>query len=254
MWMDVQDLATFYQSPLGRVTGKVLRQQIQAIWPLTREERILGVGYTLPFLHPFQQQAETVVAAMPHTLGCTPWPHGSPNAVTLVDEFGLPFPDRAFDKVLVMHALEFSEHIDLLLRECWRVLTYGGHLLVCVPNRRSIWSQMEETPFGHGQPFSYRQLKFRLEKSCLTILQTKHCLFFPPARFRFMLNMAPYWEQWGRKWLWGFSGGILIEAHKDAYATHGPTEVERTYRSRLFKPSYTPHPSNSEFVKESKVI
>ena len=46
--------------------------------------------------------------------------------LALVDEDALPFPDAAFDCLLVVHGLEVSEAQRPLLRELWRVLTSEG--------------------------------------------------------------------------------------------------------------------------------
>ena len=93
----------------------------------------------------------------PHQ-GVVKWPTTRPALAALVDEFELPLPDAAVDRVLLVHALEMSQDAAALLREVWRVLAAGGQLLAVVPNRRGLWARMDTTPFGHGRPYSRSQI------------------------------------------------------------------------------------------------
>jgi SAM-dependent methyltransferase len=55
----------------------------------------------------------------------------------------IPYADGYFDRVLLNEVLEHVEDERLVLREMWRVLASGGHLVVFSPNR---WFPFE----GHG--------------------------------------------------------------------------------------------------------
>ena len=169
MWLDVSDLRRFYQTPLGQIARRLIRRQIRAIWPNLGGQRVLAIGYGTPFLRTYLDEAERVSAIMPAAQGVTRWPPEGPGLVALADETELPFAEGAFDRVLLVHAVEFSEHLRPMLREIWRVLAGGGRLLVVVPNRRGLWARLERTPFGHGHPYSPWQLE--------TLLGD--CLFLP---------------------------------------------------------------------------
>ncbi len=231
MWQDVVDLQDFYGTEMGRVTRHLLKLRIRALWPDLSGQRLLGLGYATPYLRQFGPEAERVLAIMPAGQGVLPWPPGEPGAVTLADEVELPFPDNSIDRVLLVHALESSDHAGDMLREVWRVLSGGGRLLVVAPNRRGLWSHTERTPFGFGQPFSHRQLTNLLRRHSFTPLRAERALFFLPLRWRPWLSMAPGWERIGHRWLGALSGVILVEAMKQLYGAQ-PIAAKRQ-RSRF---------------------
>lgn len=146
MWMDVVDLRDFYNGSLGQVSRRLLRKRLRALWPDTRGMRILGVGFATPFLGPFLDSSERVIAAMPGAQGVMRWPAEGPNRVMLADETELPLPDRSIDRLIIVHGLEHTEHMRAMMRECWRVLTDGGRMIIVAPNRRGIWRAWSARP------------------------------------------------------------------------------------------------------------
>ena len=78
---------------------------------------MLGLGYAVPYLRPFMDDADRVIAAMPPAQGVLPWPSGGPNRVLLADEAELPLPDLSMDRVLLIHAVEQTEQLRQMLRE-----------------------------------------------------------------------------------------------------------------------------------------
>ena len=218
MWMDVVDLRDFYATSLGQVAARAVRARIREIWPDMAGRRVLGLGFGPPYLWPYLEDAERVIAAMPAGQGIVHWPRGGPEHSVLVDEADLPFPDNSLDRILLVHGVENAEQLRPMLREVWRVLSDSGRLLAVVPNRRGIWARLERTPFGHGHPFSPGQLS-RLLRDCLfTPTNEAHALFMPPARSRMVLGAAPAWEKAGNRWFPRFAGVVLMEASKQLYA------------------------------------
>ena len=120
--------------------------------------RVLGIGYSTPYLGLFRKESERCLAFMPAAQGVLKWPTARPTLSTLVDECALPLPDAAVDRILLVHALEMSDDPDGLLREFWRVLAPAGRLMAVVPNRRGVWARTDTTPFGHGRPYSRSQI------------------------------------------------------------------------------------------------
>lgn len=218
MWSDVIDLRDFYESDLGLATRRMIRRQIRRLWPDSHGLRILGLGFATPYLRPFREETERVVAVMPSSQGVLPWPPEGPGLVCLADETELPLPDRSIDRVLLVHALESTEQVASTLREVWRVLTDGGRLMVITPNRRGIWARLERTPFGQGRPYTVLQLTRLLRDNMYTPLQTASALYVPPFLSRFVLRSAPAWEKVGDRWFPGFAGVLLVEAAKQIYA------------------------------------
>lgn len=218
MYTDVVDLRDFYATRLGQVVRRLLRRRIRLLWPELVGMRLLGLGYATPFLRPFAEEAERVIAMMPAGQGVLPWPEDGPNAVALAEEVELPLQDYSIDRVLLVHALEHSDNARLLLREIWRVLAGGGRLLAVVPNRRGIWARLERTPLGIGHPYTAGQLSRLLRDEHFTPERTGAALFMPPTTSRVMLRAAPAWERLGERWFTTFAGVVLVEATKEVYA------------------------------------
>ncbi|MCH9052424.1 MAG: methyltransferase domain-containing protein [Proteobacteria bacterium] len=233
MWTDVVDLRDFYATSLGQSAQRLVRHRIRAMWPDVTGQRVLGLGYVVPYLRPFHEQAERVMAVMPASQGVLHWPRSGPNQVALADEAELPFPDSSIDRVLLVHALECSEQVRPMLREAWRVLAGGGRLLIVVPNRRGIWARLDRGPFGHGQPYTVSQLSRLLRDNLFTPIAATGSLFAPPSHSRMMLAAAPAWERLGSRWFKTFAGVVLIEASKQIYAASPALVVKRKRRAYL---------------------
>jgi SAM-dependent methyltransferase len=234
MWTDVVDLRDFYATSLGQVASRMLRRRIRLIWPDLTGQRVLGLGYAIPYLRPFVDEAERVIAIMAAQQGVLPWPANGANHVALADEADLPLPDLAMDRVLLVHAVECSEQLRSMLREVWRVLADGGRILVVVPNRRGIWARFERTPFGFGHPYTVTQLSRLLRDCMFTPVSAAGALFVPPSNSRMALSAAPAWEKLGDRWFPRFAGVAMIEATKQIYAA-APANVRAERR-----PAYVP--------------
>lgn len=228
MWVDVLDLRDFYAAPLGRLVRRVLRQRLRALWPDTSGLRVLGVGFATPLLSQFQDEAERVVAVMPPVQGVMHWPVDQPGRVTLADDGALPFADRLFDRIVLVHALESSAHFRDLLRECWRVLADGGRLVVIVPNRRGLWARIESTPFAHGRPYSMTQLTRTLRDTFFAPVEKSTALFFPPVWWPLFTSWTLGIERVGRRLFPTIAGVNVVEATKQIYAA--PTQAANVRR------------------------
>ena len=242
MAIDVIELRDFYASPLGQVARRMIRRQLRALWPDVAGLDVLGLGYAVPYLRPFRDEARRAIALMPAAQGVMRWPEEGPGLSALGEETDLPFADASFERVLLVHALEHNEAVRQSLREIWRVLTPEGKLLIVLPHRRGLWAQSERTPFGHGLPYSRAQIT-RLLNDCLFAPGAREAaLHFPPLSRRFLLRSAGWWEDVGRM-LWpGLSGVILIEATKRVYALT-PKRAKRRALARVPVPAPVYAPS-----------
>src|SRR5262252_9798276 len=119
---DVVDLRNFYAQRLGVAARRFIGRGVRARFADTRGMRVLGVGYAIPYLGLFRENAERCLAFMPAAQGVLKWPTGRPALASLVDQFSLPLPDAAVDRILLVHALEMCDDPIALLREVWRVL------------------------------------------------------------------------------------------------------------------------------------
>ncbi|MSP82079.1 MAG: methyltransferase domain-containing protein [Alphaproteobacteria bacterium] len=236
MYQDVVDLNAFYNTFLGQVARRQIRNRLREHWPNLAGLALLGIGFPTPYLRLFGDEPRRQVAVMPAAQGVIPWPSDGPSLVALADESELPFADESFDRVLLVHAIEASEALRPMLREVWRVMTGGGRLLVVAPNRRGIWARFENNPFAHGHPFSESQLNHLLRDSLFTPLKSTAALYVPPSNLRLTLRAAGTWERFGERWGLPFPGVILIESAKQIYAPTQATASLRRFRRRIALP------------------
>src|SRR6476661_4797313 len=123
---DVADLRAFYSQRLGVVARRFVSRGIRARFANTRGMRVLGLGYAIPYLGLFREEAERCIAFMPAAQGVVKWPSTKPTLSALVDELDMPLADGAIDRLLLVHALEMAHDPAALLREVWRVVAPGG--------------------------------------------------------------------------------------------------------------------------------
>lgn len=218
MYRSVYDLKMFYNSPAGEMARKVISSRIKSLWPQTKGMSIMGCGYAVPFLEPFIEESERVIAMMPRGQGADHWPREGKNIVFLSDEDRLPLPNCSMDRVLIVHHLECCEHLQMTLRECWRVLKPNGCLMVIVPNRTGIWARADWSPFGQGSPFSLSQICFYLRDNLFVQERSIGALYTPPIRFKVVLRSAAVIEHMGRHVLPFMAGVHIVEATKQLYA------------------------------------
>lgn len=237
--MDVIDLRAFYNGRLGIVARRLLNNAIRARWPDARGQRVLGMGYPTPYLGLFRESCERCIAFMPAAQGVMKWPTARPTLAALVDEQNLPLPDALMDRILIVHALEMSDNPEGLLREMWRVLAPSGRLLLVVPNRRGIWTRTDATPFGHGRPYSRKQIADLLRQTWFTPSHWSEALFMPPIEAGLLLGSAAAWERAGGAMSLPFAGVHLVEATKQVYRGV-PVRRERTRLVPSLQPALVP--------------
>lgn len=233
MTADAHMAAEFYASHRGAIASALVRARLLQAWPALPGCSILGLGYAAPYLRCWPDAARNI-AAVPAQVGLVRWAPGTGprhgNLACTVEEDALPFPDLAFDRVLLIHGLEAAENARTLLREVWRVLKDDGRLLVVAPNRMGMWAHVESTPFGHGQPYSPGQIGRLLAGSLFRVERRDTALHLPPVRLRLILRGARAWESGGRRLIPQFAGLTITEAVKDIYAA---IPLRRARRRRL---------------------
>ena len=239
MTIDVVDLRNFYSQRLGVVARRLINDGIRAQWPDADGQRVLGFGYTTPYLGLFRSRSERCFAFMPAAQGVLKWPTARPTLAALVDALDLPLPDAAMDRILLVHALEMADDPEGLLREMWRVLAPSGRLLAVIPNRGGIWTRTDATPFGHGRPYSRSQITQLLRQTWFTPLVWSEALFMPPIHNGWLLRSAGAWERAGAALSLPFAGVHIVEATKQVYRGI-PVRRERTRLVPAMQPALVP--------------
>ena len=225
MYDDISEFRGFYQTRLGRRVSSLIRRQLCTFWWGGSSLSTACLGYGFPFV----DETMTLLAFMPARRGAIVWPSASSVRGCLTEPDVLPLPDVQLDRLLLVHALEFEHDPGRVLDECWRVLDGAGRLMVVVPNRGGLWARAERSPFGHGRPFSGRQLCRLLKIHGFEPRRTYRAVFIPPLAGQFFQRFIPAIERIGAR-LWPALGGVLlVEADKILYAASGK---ERTLPSR----------------------
>lgn len=234
MHFDVSDLRDFYATGLGQTVRRLLSHRIRARWRGLSGSTLIGLGFASPYLGAFRGEARRIGALMPETQGALIWPTRAPVMSALVEDDHLPLADASVDCLLGVHCLEMTERTRHLLREMWRVLTPEGRLMLIVPNRRGVWARFDKTPFGHGRPYSPRQLSALLTDAMFTPVDWGGALFVPPIGSRMLLRSATAWERAGAALSPAFAGVIIVEARKETVAPIGKAAKAR--RRRVLMP------------------
>lgn len=225
--LSAYDLKSFYNSPKGKIIYEVLEEKLLNIWPAAdcnkTNFRVMGYGYSLPYLKPYLNKNCPVFNMMPTRLGVHHWPENQENLVCLSHEGHLPLETNSVDRIIMIHALEFADSPEECFEEIWRVLKSTGRLLIVVPNRLGFWARADWNPFGQGQPYSARQIEKFLSDNLFVHEGTSHALFSPPFETTLLLRAARFFEKIG-VWLYPALGGVsVIEASKQLYAGRGKT-------------------------------
>jgi SAM-dependent methyltransferase len=216
---DVVALRTFYASPIGQCVRRDISAAIAHHFQHISHSALMGIGFSLPYLHGFLETARQVLPLMFPHIGAMYWPLDKDNHTILCAEAELPLADSSIHYALICHSAEHSPHLATLMNELFRVLVAGGRALFIVPNRRGIWSSRTNNPFGFGHPYHMAQLRHRAELAGFTFVSARSALFYPPSTNRVVLRLSRVIERMGRLLL-PHQGGILImEVEKQLYAT-----------------------------------
>jgi SAM-dependent methyltransferase len=233
MRRDVLQLRRFYATPLGRAAREMITRKVEEAWSDVHGLDVLGLGYATPFLDGLTH-SRRVIAAMPAAQGVETWPAGSRNLACLVDEQALSLPNAMFDRILVVHVLEESDDPAAVLREVWRVLAPSGRTIIVAASRLGLWSDAEQTPFGHGRPYTRGQLEALVREAGLEPLAWSRALYAPPLAWT--ARWTEGFEQIGSR-LWPqFSGILLLEAVKQTFAVKPKPLPARRRTAGALKP------------------
>jgi len=244
---DVLSLHRFYQSPVGVSVSQLIQLCIQPMWNAPAMP-LFGLGYPLPYLDLMAVSDERPAsnniskanyALMPAAQGVCHWPTLQESATALVDEYHMPIADSSIDRLLVIHAIEYSDRPAHLFREIWRTMAPGGQVIAVVPNRRRTWSALDTTPFGHGQPYSRSQISSLMRDQMLPPEQWDTALMVPPLNWPGAAGMMKVMERSLHSLGKNLGGALIISARKQVYGG-----LLKTKSRAQVRPVYTGLPVN----------
>ena len=239
MRRSIEELRTFYGEPTGALARRLLARRLEDAWGEAANSDVLGIGYATPWLDAFVG-ARRVVAAMPGGQGVEAWPSVGKNRSLLVDDRRLPFAAGSFDRILLIHALEEADDAQGLMNEAVRALSPAGRIILVAAARGGMWARSETTPFGHGRPFTRRQLERLVRGAGLEPTAWSQTLYVPP--WGPLLPLAEGFEQIGKRVMPGAAGVILLEATRQAYARIRPGGAVATVP--VMTPAMQPQPAS----------
>jgi len=229
--------AEFYDTPKGRLATTLLTDRLAPLLPPSTGRRILGLGYTRPYLAPLAQTGARTLSARLNQIPMTGTQNARRDFDCTVDERTLPFDDLCMDAVLAIHALEFAKDPKDLLRAAWKVMADDGHLILVLPSRTGFWAQSESTPFGFGTPFSVRQIERLLADAMFRAETITGALALPPLGLTLKRRPARMIDRIAH--LARLSGVHIIIARKDIYAALPLTPARgiRALKRRIMEPA-----------------
>lgn len=234
MYPDLTYVRGWYASSLGMVVQGLLLRKLIKRWLDLRGQRVLLVGYGVPWGEAWPDAQITV--AMPAEFGASPWPEAGASKVCMVWEGELPFSDQQFDRILLVHTLEFADQPKALLRECWRCLKADGRVLAVLPNRTGVWCQREISPFARGRPYSVGQLTRVFQRCHFHITRTDFALFMPPTKWRRLWPLAGTFERVGEIFFTVLGGVVMVEGRKDVVGGKLVRATEKASKRVTLKP------------------
>ncbi|HLH11750.1 MAG TPA: class I SAM-dependent methyltransferase [Methylovirgula sp.] len=221
MALDIVDLRSFYDSPLGKVAERFVGHVIRTRFGPCVGLSVMGIGYATPYLERFRGEALRVLAFMPAAQGVVNWPASGLSASALAEPTMMPLPDSCIDRVIVVHALEVAEQPRELLSEIWRILTPGGRMIAVAPRRAGLWARLDTTPFGNGQPYSLSQMRELMRDALFSPTHWTEALYVPPFEGQIFLRSAGLFESVGAKLALPGAGVLIVEAMKQLYRPIG---------------------------------
>jgi len=219
---------------MGNAVKLILNRQIKSYWHNIKDMRVVGIGYTQPYIESFLEEAERCISISPADIGVYPWPDNKKNLCLLAEETELPIETNSVDRVLLIHSLEFAELPKSNLQEIFRILKSNGRLIIITPNRRGLWSRAEWSPFGNGTPYSGEQLKFLLRDNLFVYERSCQILHALPLRWKLVIKNFHHLE-FLTPYILPTMGGIhVVEASKQVYSGSaiGLTEPKVIIRTR----------------------
>ncbi len=214
-------LSEFYKTALGRAAAARISRRLSDLWGNCEGERILGLGFANPVLPLWLSTTRSCVSLQPEQAGVEGLSSDRGDVAALSPEDRFPFADEQFDRIVLLHALEEAESPRAVLREAWRVLAPEGRIVIATANRRSFWSLAETKAFGHGRPWTRRQLIKFADDSLFQVTASSTAVHMPPLNWPFITSAAAAWERAGEVMLPSFGGVVLVEAVKRLYAKPG---------------------------------
>ena len=209
MDINASDIYKFYQSKLGGIVKRIIRQKILLYLNPIDNVKICGYGYTSPYLSFINKhyQKTEVTELRPDFLDRDEKKNYNFKE-KVIHEYFLPLEPSTVDVVISSHLLEFVEKPLSSIEEVWRILKPNGYFIVVLPRRSGLWSRYDNNPFGYGRSYSSRQFK-SLIQDFFVLDEKKSFLHFPPWKHYINYKSYKTIENIGDN-IFPYMGGLMI--------------------------------------------
>lgn len=225
------ELARWYQSPLGRQLCELEHHQLDTILPNLFGYYLLQLGCVYP-----EDWLSSSKIRRRAVLDVDYLPLASETLDRLYCELdALPIVTDSVDVVVLPHSLEFHSNPHELLREVDRILIPEGHVVVLGFNPWSLWmlARLMLKWRGHapwaGRFLSPNRLKDWLSLLGFEIVYSRSYFYRPPIPEPAVLNKLKFIERMGRVCWPPFGGGYVMVARKRVYTL---TPIRPRWRAR----------------------
>jgi ubiquinone/menaquinone biosynthesis C-methylase UbiE len=132
------------------------------------------------------------------------------------DATSLPFRDSSFDVVFIVTVLCFAADPQAVVNEAFRVLRYGGRLVLGELGRYSLWALtrrvrgvLGSTIWRDAHFFAPRDLRVLLERAGFTDTTAAAAVFYPPVHHALARSTYGVMEHFGRC-CYSWAGAFLV--------------------------------------------
>jgi len=225
MSQEILNLLYFYRSVIGKITHETLLKMIHRFWT-EPPKKIIGIGYTDPFLDYFHKHASDCLALTPSFTGAYARTGVESYPTALIQETDLPLKPESHSHILCIHMIEHCAYPDHFLQEAFKALKAEGEMIFVVPNRHGVWARNENTPFGSGQPYTKKQLYKLIQNAGFIITDYQPVLFTRPRALPVTRYYSHIIEKIGSLFFPRYSGLHIIRALKRVYVPPVQTSKE----------------------------
>jgi hypothetical protein len=211
-----KNLDAFYRTSTGKYLSNEIENCLTSSWP--REElkdyHMLCVGFPPPGIMENSLQGESFALFSPSFLGSKKIVRKGQNMSAVGDETHLPFREGSYDRVLVFHALEYTEDETSLIEGVWKVLSPGGRIFLMVPNKKGAWKKSGLPYPEMAKSFLFREVRSFLKKNGFTLVSNYGAWFGLPVDFFGTVLFSGLLKRLSGGGSVGFPGFLIFEAEK----------------------------------------
>ncbi len=211
-----KNLDVFYQTPTGKKLSNEIENCLTSSWP--REElkecHLLCVGFPPPGIMETCLQGKSFALFSPSFLGSKKIVRKGQNMSAVGNEADLPFREGSYDRILIFHALEYTEDAVSFIEGLWKVLSPGGRIFLMVPNKKGAWKKTGLPKPDLANPFLFQEVRSFLEKNGFTLINNYGAWYGLPVDFFGTVLFSGLLKRLSGGGSVGFPGFLIFEAEK----------------------------------------